>query len=56
MKKFKKGMKVAGTTSRGTRIGGKVVAVHATAKGEYVEVKLDDGTSVRTRPSLIEPA
>lgn len=53
---FKKGLKVKGTTSRGRAFAGKVLAVHPTAKGEYVEVKLEDGSTVKTRPSLLKAA
>lgn len=57
MSTFKKGQQVKARTVRGSEYkSGKVVGVNSTVKGDWVEVKAEDGTTFKTRPALVNPA
>lgn len=57
MSTFKKGQQVKARTVRGSEYkSGKVVGVNSTVKGDWVEVKTEDGTTFKTRPALVSAA
>ena len=54
---FKKNQPVVATTIRGVERTGTFVAIHATSKGDWVEIKPTSGQpNFKTRPSLVRPA
>lgn len=54
---FKKGQPVnVRSTKSGTVRAGKFVQTHPGTKGDFHEVKLDDGTTTKARASQITPA
>lgn len=54
---FKKGQKVIATPVRGTATAGTFVALHGTTKGDWAEIKPDNGSkNFKTRPSMVTAA
>ena len=58
MERFKANAKVSATTTSGKSFyrSGKLVKCHKTAKGDWWEVKPDDGSkNFKTRPAYVSP-